>query len=262
MRPYLESYFDLYWDLHLGVKGDAIPQRVQADRRKLQHRPGLSRSHPEDRLRQLHDGPPEPRLTSRRGSTTGSPTSERQDPEPEKTFAWYWLKNGGEGEYFAHKDVVFEVLPQFRGAQPMGQHAVQHHAQARPPTPAIPDTRTGSRRPWKADPDDADGQPSPRSSASSWNCSAPSRRTAEAFRRWRRSGHRPISGTATSSAPHTSTSLDPVHWTNPDDFDPDRYNTAPTSHEIDEAQVEQIGFAKCPFDQTSRSRSRTDARPL
>ena len=25
MRPYLENYFDLYWDLHLGVKGDAIP---------------------------------------------------------------------------------------------------------------------------------------------------------------------------------------------------------------------------------------------
>ena len=29
MRPYLENYFDLYWDLHLGVKGDAIPPRVR-----------------------------------------------------------------------------------------------------------------------------------------------------------------------------------------------------------------------------------------
>jgi hypothetical protein len=29
MRPYLEGYFDLYWDLHLGVKGDAIPARVR-----------------------------------------------------------------------------------------------------------------------------------------------------------------------------------------------------------------------------------------
>jgi hypothetical protein len=27
MRPYLEGYFDLYWDLHLGVKGDAIDRR-------------------------------------------------------------------------------------------------------------------------------------------------------------------------------------------------------------------------------------------
>ena len=29
MRPYLDSYFDLYWDLHLGVKGDAVPARVR-----------------------------------------------------------------------------------------------------------------------------------------------------------------------------------------------------------------------------------------
>ncbi len=29
MRPYLDYYFDLYWDLHLGVKGDAIPASVR-----------------------------------------------------------------------------------------------------------------------------------------------------------------------------------------------------------------------------------------
>ena len=29
--------------------------------------------------------------------------------------------------------------------------------------------------------------------------------------------------------PHTSTSHDPVQWTNPDDFDPSRYEHAPTS---------------------------------
>jgi hypothetical protein len=32
---------------------------------------------------------------------------------PEKTFAHYWIKNGGEGENFAHKDVVFEVFHNF-----------------------------------------------------------------------------------------------------------------------------------------------------
>ena len=34
-------------------------------------------------------------------------------PEPEKTFAWYWLKNGEESEYFNHKDVVFECFHNF-----------------------------------------------------------------------------------------------------------------------------------------------------
>ena len=56
MRPYLDAYWDLYWDLHLGVKGDADPAASAPDRRELQYGPGLSRSNPADRLRQLHDG--------------------------------------------------------------------------------------------------------------------------------------------------------------------------------------------------------------
>jgi cytochrome P450 len=51
-------------------------------------------------------------------------------------------------------------------------------------------------------------------------------------------------------SPHTATSLDPLHWTNPQKFDPSRYQAAPTSHEIDEARAQQIGFAQCPFDRT------------
>ena len=38
-----------------------------------------------------------------------------------------------------------------------------------------------------------------------------------------------------------------MHWENPTTFDPDRYNAAPTSQEIDETKCKQIGFAKCPF---------------
>ena len=34
-------------------------------------------------------------------------------PNPEKTFAYYWIKNAGDGENFAHKDVVFEVFHNF-----------------------------------------------------------------------------------------------------------------------------------------------------
>ena len=34
-------------------------------------------------------------------------------PEPEKTFAWYWLKNGEDSEYFHHQDVVFECFHNF-----------------------------------------------------------------------------------------------------------------------------------------------------
>jgi hypothetical protein len=51
--------------------------------------------------------------------------------------------------------------------------------------------------------------------------------------------------------PHLASSFDPVHWKNPDKFDPDRYIVAPTSHQVDEAKCETIGFAKCPFDRTT-----------
>jgi hypothetical protein len=50
MRLYLDSFFDLYWDLHLGVKGDAVPASVLEIGPSLQHCARLSRRHPEDRL--------------------------------------------------------------------------------------------------------------------------------------------------------------------------------------------------------------------
>jgi cytochrome P450 len=48
-----------------------------------------------------------------------------------------------------------------------------------------------------------------------------------------------------------STSFDPRHWSNPEQFDPDRYNHVPTSAQIDEAKCQQIGFARCPFEITT-----------
>ncbi len=32
---------------------------------------------------------------------------------PEKTIAWYWLKNAGDGSHFAKKGVVFECFHNF-----------------------------------------------------------------------------------------------------------------------------------------------------
>ena len=55
------------------------------------------------------------------------------------------------------------------------------------------------------------------------------------------------------NTPHTSTSFDPIHWSDPQQFDPDRYKTVPTSDQIDEAKCKQIGLARCPFDITSSS---------
>ena len=31
-------------------------------------------------------------------------------PNPEKTFAYRWIRNGGDGEYFTRKDAIAEVV--------------------------------------------------------------------------------------------------------------------------------------------------------
>ena len=53
------------------------------------------------------------------------------------------------------------------------------------------------------------------------------------------------------STPHTSTSLDPVHWKDPNTFDPQRYLRVPTSAQINDDKCRQIGLARCPFDITN-----------
>ena len=58
--------------------------------------------------------------------------------------------------------------------------------------------------------------------------------------------------------PDTSTSFDPRHWKNPQQFDPERYRSVPTSTQIDEDKCRQIGFPAA-LSTSRRSRSATAA---
>ena len=113
MRHYLDAYWDLYWDLHLGVKGDVVPPQVRAlgeafntvlaYRNPLQEivfenymtvralRPFLTKWI-DERLDDIENG---------------------RIADADKTIAYYWLKNAGDGKHFAKRDVVFECFHNF-----------------------------------------------------------------------------------------------------------------------------------------------------
>ena len=113
MRHYLDYYFDIYWDLHLGVTGDDIPFEVrqigEAFNTVLAYRnPLLPITHDNYmKVRELLDF-----LKSWIDERIGDIQSGKIK-NPEKTMAWYWLKNAGDGSHFSKKDVVFECFHNF-----------------------------------------------------------------------------------------------------------------------------------------------------
>jgi len=250
MRPYLESYFDLYWDLHLGVKGDAIPASVreigQSFNTVLAYRDPtqkivydnymIVRSHLaslkqwiEGRISDLFDG---------------------KTQNPEKTFAYWWIKNGGDGEYFAHRDVVFEVFHNFVALSQWGNTMYNIMLKLAKDT-GDPDARSWFKKTMEGNYDEVKDNaftPLERFVMELFRTITPNGGSISALQEtttppYQRFGY--------AVSPHAATSFAPIHWKDPDEFDPDRYNAVPTSHQIDEAKCEQIGFAKCPFDRTS-----------
>src|SRR6516164_5287854 len=113
MRHYLDYYFDIYWDLHLGVKGEAVPTEVrqigESFNTVLAYRNPMQQIVYENymKVRALID-PLKEWIADRIGDIESGRTA-----DPDKTIAWYWLKNAGNGEHFSRKDVVFEVFHNF-----------------------------------------------------------------------------------------------------------------------------------------------------
>ena len=107
-------------------------------------------------------------------------------PNPEKTFARYWVKNGGDSDYFHHKDVVFECFHNFVAFSQWGNTLYNIMLKLGRGT-GDAEAKAWFKKTMEGDPDNAARRaPSPRSNASSWSCSAPSRRMAEASPRFTR----------------------------------------------------------------------------
>ena len=131
MRRYLDSYFDLFWDLHLGVKGDEIP----ADVRQIGHSFNTVLGFRDPLLEIVYGNYMKVRaLRTPLKQWIDEKANDAMNgkiKDPRKDLRLLLDEERRQGRGFQAKGHRLRVLPQFCGAQPVGQHDLQHHAEAR-----------------------------------------------------------------------------------------------------------------------------------
>jgi cytochrome P450 len=247
MRRYLEGYSDLFWDLHLGISGDAIPTTVRQAAQSIST--VLAYSDPTQRMFY------EQYMTARaHGSYLKHWIDERiadlmngTTADPDKTFVYYWIKNGGEGDFFRRRDVVFECIHNFFAVSEWGTTIYNIMLKLSQDT-GDPDARAWFKKTMESNFDAASGAGFTRLERfvmELFRTISPNTGSISTMKEVRTP---PYERHGYLLSPHAATSFDPRHWKNPGGFDPDRYVSVPTSQQIDESTCEQIGFSKCPFE--------------
>src|ERR1700729_3423506 len=182
--------------------------------------------------------------------------------DADKTIAYYWLKNAGDGKHFAKRDVVFECFHNFVALSQWGNSifGVMTRLNENGGDQAV---RAAFQKTMSGNFDAAGGTPftplelfvmelfrviSPNGGSISVIHDA--RTSAYGASPQQRFGV-PLQRHSYVSTPHTSTSFDPVHWKDPKTFDPQRYLRVPTSAQMNLDKCRLKRLARCPFDITN-----------
>ena len=264
MRHYLDYYFDLYWDLHVGVSGSAIPAEVRQIGESFNT--VLAYRNPKEPIVYEHYMKVRANLDFLKQwiAQKVDDVATGKVRNPEKTFVYYWLRNAGDGKHFNRKDVVFEAFHNFVALSQWGNtiFGVMSRLAAEGGDATV---RAAFAKAMAAEAAGmASGVPhftpidlfvmelfrtiSPNGGSISAVVDARRSQHGESPYAKLRANYQRHAYAAT---PHLATSMDPKHWTHPEQFDPERYKHAPTSDQIDEAKAKQMGFARCPFDITT-----------
>ena len=250
MRSYLAGYFDLYWDLHLGVRGDAIPGKVLQLAESLNI--VLAYRDPTQEIVYENYMFVHSNLAFLRGwiAQRLADLSNGKTANPEKTFAYYWMKNAAGEEGFRLEDIVSECIHDFFAFNQWGT-TIYHVMLKLSSNSGDPDVKSAFKATMESDFDEREGMPF-----------TPLERFVMELLRVIGTNSGSLSriselGTSRHErpvyllSPHAITSLDPVHWIDSEKFNPDRYSSITTSDQVDEEACRRIGFVTCPFERTA-----------
>lgn len=262
IQHYQEHYFDIYWDLHVGVKGSAVPAEIREIGESFNT--VLAYLNPTQQIVYENYMKVRANIDRLKGwiDARVEDVSNQRIPGAEKTFVHYWLKNAGDGEHFSKHDIVFECFHNFVALGQWGRTIYEIMLRLRKDG-GDPEVQASFVKTMTSGYDQPSNTPytplelfvmelfrTIASNAGSISTIEDSRRSVYGGSPFQMLGF-PYERHSYIVTPHPASSFDPRHWRNPSAFDPERYKRVPTSDQIDDAKCEQIGLAKCPFDVTS-----------
>lgn len=262
MDIYREGYLDLYWDLHLQVSPNDIPDFAKQI--------GLEFINCWAIFVPLNLNDPDQSLSFKKSYEyvrkyrpklinwiSEHVEKIRSNPEQYKdTFVHYWLANdGGEGDgSFKNEDITFECFHNYLALSQWG-HTIYKMMELLREDNTADKAKQVQQKYYEIM--CGNYQETDESGMSSLDYLA-----MEFFReivpnggsisRFYAAGRYSELVDELNAHAHKPLALSSLHWENPFEFNPDRFRDAPKSHEIDLENFKQVsGVARCPFDHSA-----------